>query len=279
MSALTYKLAFQVGHACPPTAPEIIFIVDEQHFTETVQQLQLVITRSATHITAYLGEDETFFTLPFPDLFGKISFGYSDCGYVTNDSGKIYFRVPLRPHPWTHRCALTITLLARVFDSLSVNNDLDDIRQEIILMLLCDRSRLSGCGHSVGGWVSKRVMTWLKNYAAGQFLDLKNDDRILMHPAVIQAQQAAWLAVNEADMYEYANSQHITSRVYGSGAFIMTCFGNACDLGVYPSDYTGEEAGLIDLASHNLDTPEQQLTLVSGLAALCQLVRDSCKPQ
>ena len=40
------------------------FIVDEQHFTETVQQLQLVITRSATHITAYLGEDETFFT-PF----------------------------------------------------------------------------------------------------------------------------------------------------------------------------------------------------------------------
>ena len=52
----------------------------------------------------------------------------------------------------------------------------------------------------------------------------------------------------------------------------LDCPGNAC--GLDPDDYgnLSLERGY-GLAPHNVDTPIQQLTLLSGLAALCQLAR------
>lgn len=236
-----------------------------------IEKLQVEIERSDSYIRAYLEDDTSVFTFPFPDLFGKRGFGYRSCGYVTVDAGKAYFRLPLRPYPWTYRTALTISLLTKVLRSLVTKDQWNGSNQDMILMVLCDRGKAGGHGHALGGFVSQRVLAWVKSYA-----EKTNDrDSIAIHPAIIQAEQATWHTINPPDMQKYASRFNIRSKAYQSGAFILTCFGDACDVGVYPSNYSGNEAGLITLDSHNLDTDCQQLTLLAGLAKLCQLVRSS----
>jgi hypothetical protein len=48
--------------------------------------------------------------------------------------------------------------------------------------------------------------------------------------------------------------------------FMLGCFGNACDVAIYP-----ESDPLFDC--HNLDSSYQQVTLLVGLASLCERVR------
>lgn len=273
--ALTYDLAFRVGQRRPRTPPEIIFIIAEHHLPKVSEKLQQLIEGENDNIQAYLEDDTSTFSFPYPDLFGKRSFGYSNCGYVTIEAEKAYFRLPLRPDPWTYRTSLSISLLIKALQSFFTEDQWSGSKQDTILLLLCDRNRAGGHGHSVGGWVSQRVMAWLKNYVKDTSSNLDFNDRVPIHPAVIQAQQATWYAINPPDMQRYGSPWEIRSHVYENGAFILTCSGNACDLGVYPSDYSGRESELISLNCHNLDTDCQQLTLFAGLAKICELARSS----
>jgi hypothetical protein len=60
----------------------------------------------------------------------------------------------------------------------------------------------------------------------------------------------------------------------GRGWLNVSCPGNACGLN---SDFDSsfEENSGYDFSSHNVDSPMQQITLLSGLAALCDLARKS----
>ena len=54
-----------------------------------------------------------------------------------------------------------------------------------------------------------------------------------------------------------------------NGALFIDCPGNAA--GIFPENYQGERG--YELSSHNIDTAEQQITLLAGLAALCDEAR------
>ena len=271
---LTYDLAFATGQRRPRVDPEIIFIIAEQHLPKVIRRLQLVIERHSDYIRDYLEDDISAFAFPLPDLFGNRSFGYRDCGYVAIEDAKVYFRLPMRPYPWTYRSSLSIDLLTKALLSPFVEDLGSGRKQDMGLRMLCDRKRVAGHGHSVGGWICERVMVWLKDYAKDKVVGHSSLKSAPMHPAVIQAQQATWHAINVPEMKKYASPKDIASRVYEGGSFILKCFGDACDVGVYPGRWSSG-SGLIELQDHNLDTTEQQLTLLAGLAKLCQLSRES----
>jgi hypothetical protein len=92
-----------------------------------------------------------------------------------------------------------------------------------------------------------------------------------MVPAVVTAMRHAWRATARESWQEYVDE--CKGRIFQRGAFILDCFGNACDVGVYPSEFRTDETSHT-ISCHNLDTAEQQLTFLAGLAKLCELTRE-----
>lgn len=276
---LTYDLAFVGPSRRPRTAPEIVFIIDERHLSETVDRLHLLNDRYREYIDNYLGVDGVSFTLPIPDLFGHKVFGFGKCGYYTVKAGKVWFRLQLRPYPWTHYNAMTIFLLTKTLGATFVQEASSNQQQDVSIMTLAERGRSGGYGHATGGWLSARVVEWLRSYAKANQQPMGIiSEAAPMHPEVIKAQQAAAGAMTSERKYGYRASQR---QIYGwirtNGAFSMNCYGDACDLGIYPDQIyeSGSLRESVDLGCHNLDNADQQLTLLAGLAKICQLARES----
>lgn len=270
-----YDLGFVSPKRRPRTAPEIIFSINEQHLDEAINRLHKTSAHFFKYANDYLGVDTVAFSLPVPDLFGNKEFGYRNCGYWTAEEGKIHFRLPLQPHPWTGYCSLTIFVLTNALgfpfeESVGANR-----QQDVTLMTSCVRNRPAGYGHAAGGWLSTAVHQWLKDYAKNKVQSLGIVNGAPMHPTVTKAMRDAWLAVSPPDTRKYYKERDIYGWVRESGAFTLSCFGDACDLSVYPDTWLGEGCESIELGCHNLDQSTQQLTLISGLATICQLVRES----
>ena len=63
---------------------------------------------------------------------------------------------------------------------------------------------------------------------------------------------------------------------YENGWLNVSCPGDAC--GLNPSEHTGPKPGRgYKFSCHNVDSPMQQITLLSGLAALCDMARKEIK--
>jgi hypothetical protein len=60
-------------------------------------------------------------------------------------------------------------------------------------------------------------------------------------------------------------------KLKGRGFFHLDCPGNAC--GLDPSDHPESLIKGYEFCPHNTDTPKQQLTLLTGLAAICTLAK------
>lgn len=111
-------------------------------------------------------------------------------------------------------------------------------------------------GGSLGGEVSPALSKIL----------LEKEDIINMG-AVSKATMQAYghmLGLNEFDKYSF-HTQLTGAR------FIIDCPGNAC--GINPGDWTNSKDNGYGFSCHNVDNAGQQLTLLVGLAKLCDLVR------
>lgn len=103
-----------------------------------------------------------------------------------------------------------------------------------------------------------------------KFLSSLGDNATI--PEMIKAMRSTherMFGVNDYDVYSF--------KVYvrSSGTFIADCPGNAC--GIHPSDWHLEEGKGYELSCHNVDTSGQQITLIAGLAALCDKARREMK--
>lgn len=276
---LTYDLAFVGPSRRTRTAPEIVFIINKRQLPETIERLHLLNYRYRDYINNYLGIDGAPFTLPIPDLFGHQEFGFAKCGYCTVEDEKVWFRLQLRPYPWTHYNTLTIFLLTKTLGTTFTQEASSNQEQDVSIMTLAELGRSAGYGHATGGWVAARVVEWLRSYAKANQQPMGIiSEAAPMHPDVIRARQAAAGAMISERKYGYrASKRQIYGWIRTSGAFSMNCYGDACDLGIYP-DQIHENDTLhesVELGCHNLDNAEQQLTLLAGLATICQLARES----
>jgi hypothetical protein len=127
-------------------------------------------------------------------------------------------------------------------------------------------------GHAVGGWLSVEIMGWLRHYAAA---NTQVNNVAGMHPEVIRAMQAAWHAMSTPNLKRFTGPRDIYGWIQTSGAFSLNCFGNACDLSVYPDQVHEGDDGPTEFSCHNLDSADQQLTLLAGLAKIYELARAS----
>lgn len=109
-------------------------------------------------------------------------------------------------------------------------------------------------GGALGGTYGVSLCKWLRSLEVGIPLS-----------EVVQAIKTAYSHMfaglrgsDENNLKAYLNTE--------AGSLIINCPGNSC--GLHPSDWCIEEGQGYHFSSHNVDTSMQQLTLLSGLAAL-----------
>ena len=122
-------------------------------------------------------------------------------------------------------------------------------------------------GHATGGHISGEVLQWLRQQT------VPGQDVVELPNTVVKAMRQAWrAAVGEG---EFDGSKYCRAIMHGSGRFSLQCMGDACDLSIYPGDiYDYDDKQWADFNSHNLDGAAQQVTLIAGLAKICELARE-----
>lgn len=261
-----YDLSFVAPGRRPRTNPQLVFSFNTRGLEEITERLQILADRQEPHVESYCGEHYTF-APPTPDMFGRVEFGYGNCGFVQTDGE--YTRLHIELSDVRIRCrTLTIHALA---SALLVPLERSAVRtnrqQQLDLETVCSNS--AGYGHAIGGYVSAGLCSWLQQQRNG---DPDMFGRTRIPDEVVRAMKATWAAVAGKRFGRW--TRECTGYVSEDGRFILQCFGNACDVAIYPDQVhgrLGEHA--VQFGCHNLDTAAQQLTLIAGLARLCELAR------
>lgn len=116
-------------------------------------------------------------------------------------------------------------------------------------------------GGSLSGEISIPLRKWLISLGDGVNI-----------PEMLQAMKKAYaqmLGVHNFDEF------HFRVDVRENGGFIADCPGDAC--GVHPSSWYMQKEEGYEFSCHNVDNPVQQITLLSGLAALHDKARREIK--
>jgi hypothetical protein len=262
----TYDFAF-VAHQ---TTPEIVFIIKAHNLDTLCDRLDDFTKRIANEANEYFKPRGSEFILFEQQLFENV-FGYGNCGYVTIHDDEAWLRIRLGRDWRIYEATYTIHVLSRILMS-PFSTEPSNLEQQVELHARADRTA-PGWGHMLGGHVSASVLRWLREYAEknvaweGQYWCTP------MHPEVLTAMRNTWQAMSRRELLQYANEAN--GVISAEGRFILQCFGNACDIAIYPDITIYEEEGYAQFSCHNLDSADQQLTLLTGLIKILELARQS----
>ena len=192
---------------------------------------------------------------------GKI--GFKSCFEVELNDGNVTYRLWLRSKLDVPACVLTIQFLLFVFDALIANDEEKESNRKQFLEVSTRCSNEGFYAHAVSGRVYPIFARYLHGHAQ------QSSDGML--PAsVTNAMRSVWRAVGIASARKYADDCY--GRIRETGEFSLICFGDACDVSIYPDQSVPLDAGYsVGFSCHNLDHASQQLTLLAGLAALHDL--------
>lgn len=119
-------------------------------------------------------------------------------------------------------------------------------------------------GGSLGGTYSVPLVRWLSAF---------RPDTEMVEMA--EAMKTAWRRMF-GELRDYEEYSFWAKVAYKNGWLNVSCPGDAC--GLHPSDGNISESGVgYEFSCHNVDTPMQQITLLSSLAALCTRARKEIK--
>jgi hypothetical protein len=258
--------------------PEIVFTAAARHvpFIEDWFDHEEKLARLAD-IPAYLGKSVPFFLpggregsqLAFP-LSGKDEFGFAGCGYIVRDAGKVHYHLPIQ-QAHVHHLTLTIHMLSMVLNHL-----LSDARSEgaptsshkQIAEIGCHiRTDIDIHGHPLGGDIFLPMRRWLERHGGDKALCEKAE----------AAMRAVWRSLARDEGKRHASE--CRCRLERDGRFGLQCLGDACDVSMYPDGAPGHPEYPYRFSCHNLDHASQQLTLLAGLAVLCDSAAKDIDPQ
>jgi hypothetical protein len=198
--------------------------------------------------------------------------GYGRCVYVSKEMNRATFHFPL-----TAKSLFLTTLSLHVFFIiLAAPFEVTARSNEPQQATISSRAMRDMHGHSVGGWIDSSVVRWVGEYAkAKRQPDLAADDwnQADIPKSVLTAMRAAWVAVEMNELKKYSSDCRGYFRE--NGCFSLICFGNACDLSIYPDQMYDCGDGAIEFGCHNLDSASQQLTLLAGLAKILELAENN----
>lgn len=261
-----YDLSFVSSGKSRTTKPQIVFTFKEKYLEELSKRLYIFLGSIDT--VAYF-DSEAKFSFPCPGLFGNIEFGFGRCGLVTFRDEEVDLCIELKEGEGLFHATLTIYLLTKAL-TLSFENSsgIPNREQQINLETVCERRRSGGYGHAISGYISSQVIAWLREQAKRI---PENANSVSVPKDVIKAMREVWSAVSEKDLKKYA--EHCSGSITEDGRFILQCFGNACDVAIYPDSFSFGTDHLAKFECHNLDNASQQVTLIAGLAKLCENAR------
>jgi hypothetical protein len=264
-----YDLAFVPGVETTKQPPEIVIIISKQDLLEVQERLRVLSNRAKDGVARYLHPAQAQFVLS-SNQDGNYEFGYEGCGYWTEDDDSIWMRIRIGSGQTIFHSTLTLCLLILAVEIPFLETKEGNRRQQTNLYLSADR--YNPYGHAIGGFLDESVVLWLGEYAKNNGA---GSDSTEMPPEVIKAMQETWCA-----MYQPKDSfrkwlKDIRGTVRPTGHFYLECFGNACDLSVYPENRIEPGCEVVTLSCHNLDSAGQQLTLMAGLAKICEMARNN----
>ena len=189
-----------------------------------------------------------------------------DVAYVTLKDDVAELRMELGGGERLYHTTLTIHVLAEALSYAIDGEEHSNRIQQADIDSRCVRGE--GYGHALGGYVSSRVMSWLREQGK------LSSETALAPPEIALAMRQAFKAVTLRKFHKLAKS--CEAVITTDGRFMLSCIGNACDLSIYPDNMTHEidEFG-VRVSCHNLDSPDQQITLLAGFVKLCELARQS----
>lgn len=247
------------------TRPELVVTADES----VVDELFTMLANEPLgqiDTQKFLGE-EIEVVWPEPNMWivnATKSFGVSRCAYVHRQrAGEVEFRFPLVGGGGV-RIALT---LQRILIGLGhfiwrqKDRGVAGNRTQLIELITSADTTQHFYGHAVGGNIYPQMRAWLWGLAESKCASGE------LPSSVTKAMRAAWRALTVHPLKQY--DADCFGRISTDGRFWLSCFGNACDLGIYPdSDYGPKSDVPTPIGCHNLDASHQQLTLLAGLAEL-----------
>lgn len=264
-----YDLGFYPGNKRKKLPPAITFTIKESDFKAIVNRMRQYAERFYTHSKQYLQDFDTHFTLPSFDLFGRHSCGFGNCARIEHKDNEVVFLVEIGKKERIYFATLTIHALSiclQYSDDIPRNHE-----QQLDLSVRTDR-QAPGWGHMLGGYIAMSVVRWIAHYAKEHAV-YDTYWSTPMHPAVVQAMHTTWKAMSEREMKQWYRDAG--GQMSQEGRFVLICFGNACDIAIYPDIPMHEDMEYVQFSCHNLDSADQQLSLLAGLAMLLTLARKS----
>lgn len=238
----------------------IVFTIPKELRDKFVERVSLLTTRYEDYAHSYC-ESEVSFALFLPTLF-ETKFGYEECGSVVEDDMNIHTYVALGPYPRAKHCALTIHVITSALLETEVQ-PIPDRPQQACIQTVCNDGDMNG--HAMGGDISPQLLQWIQKHIP------EEEAHARVPGEVVTAMQTAWQCITQK---EIAFPDEFWGMLHSKGRFALGCPGDACDIAIYPDQMY---SAALDMPSpfgcHNLDTAQQQLTLLAGLAKLCELAR------
>lgn len=270
-TARLYDLSFvsskKKNGAKGSTKPQIVFSINTEHADEVNRRLWILVQRNSANARAYLGEEKEF-SLITPDLFGRAEFGYGKCGIFSYENMDLKLHIELCSGRELLYATLTIHLLVQALaSSIADGERRNNQAQQLDLETSCN-SRVPVYGHAVAGYASSRLISWIQ----GKTKDLPAEQNYAAVPKeVTSAMSDAWRAIVKEEFKKWTSE--CKGQLSKDGRFLLECFGNACDIAIYPDSMWGGMEHGVRFSCHNLDAPIQQITLIAGLAKLCEIAR------
>lgn len=264
-----YDLSFVSPTRRAKTKPQIVFTLKPGYLDELIAVLHKAVRHNENRVAWYCGSRVSF-TQPSPDLFDNTEFGYEKCGFVTTDNSNVHLHIELAGDSQLDHVVLTLHILTKVLLILGHDGKQhSNLLQQLDLATSCDTGG-SAYSHAINGYASPRLTSWLLAQGAKQ---PKGQDSIPVPKAVTTAMRRAWRAIVPDELKKY--SRECYGYINRDGRFMLSCFGNSCEVAIYPDLLHGKiDEYPVQFGCHNLDNAHQQVTLIAGLAKLCELARN-----
>lgn len=263
-----YRLSVISPKGKQRTKPQLVFTIKEGHLEEVQKRLRHIAEEALDYAERYCypGAEFAHFT---SDLFGRIAFGYGQCGSCTVANGEAHLHIELRSGMQLYCATLTIHLLTEALAVPPENAPLSNEAQQIDILTTCEHRDCYG--HAVTGYISSRMITWLRK----QGCRASDGGAVSIPKEAVQAMQDTWACISKDGYEKWAEA--CRGLIRPDGRFILECFGNACDIAIYPDGGNTMEGSYVSFGCHNLDHADQQVTLLVGLAKMCELAREAEK--
>lgn len=265
--ALIYDLSFR--GAGDGKRPSLVFTIPTALEEIVLEQLAHQGGGAEAYSEEYIWT-HTPFTLTTRDLLGHRVFGIGGVGVIERNENGLVFSITYH-WPVVKEIALTVHTLMSVLQAIQ-----NDGRGSNGSQLSSTQTRVESNGphaHALGGFVYQPFVAWLLQHPEQRNTRITND--------IVKGMREAWRSLS-TPMSEDPNGLDLGqwesdcgAHIGTNGRFSLHCFGNACDLSIYPDHVYDDLSKLprVEFSCHNVDSPQQQLTLLAGFARMCELVR------